>query len=238
MPLRALACAAALAGYAQPAVSWDDPGRPGDAASWRTPEFNAETGLGAIHADAAYAAGYTGKGQKVGIFDQPVYAAHPLFSGPDKVINLITEGIREYTDPYIPVKKGDHFRYDGSPAFDADGVLGMHGTHVAGIAAGSRNGGPMHGVAFNAQIVSVDNGDPGPEDGIVRGNDGGVYGAGWKALIGSGVRVINNSWGIGITDKYAFRDQHPERPAFTVTAAQQQFDEIKPLLGTQPAAAF
>ena len=62
-------------------------------------------GLGAIHADQAYAAGYTGKGIKLGIFDQPVYAKHPEFSGPDKVINLVTHGIREYTDPYIPVKK-------------------------------------------------------------------------------------------------------------------------------------
>ena len=62
-------------------------------------------GLGAIHADQAYAAGYTGKGIKLGIFDQPVYAKHPEFSGPDKVINLVTHGIREYTDPYIPVKR-------------------------------------------------------------------------------------------------------------------------------------
>lgn len=32
----------------------------------------------------------------------------------------------------------------------------------------------MHGVAFNAQIISAENGDPGPEDGIILGNDG-VY---------------------------------------------------------------
>ncbi|MBE8208093.1 autotransporter domain-containing protein, partial [Leptospira borgpetersenii serovar Ballum] len=99
-------------------------GKAGDAASWRSSEFNAEWGLGAIHADEAYAAGYTGKGIKLGIFDQPVYAKHPEFSGTDKVINLVTEGIREYTDPYIPVKKGDPFRYDGTPSVDSDGELG------------------------------------------------------------------------------------------------------------------
>jgi subtilase-type serine protease len=58
------------------------------------------------------------------------------------------------------VKAGDAFRYDGSPSVGSDGKLGAHGTHVGGIAAGSRDGGPMHGVAFGAQIISADNGDP------------------------------------------------------------------------------
>ncbi|WP_273876202.1 S8 family serine peptidase, partial [Serratia marcescens] len=105
-------------------------------------------------------------------------------------------------DPYIPVKKGDDFRYDGTPSTDSSGKLGSHGTHVGGIAAGSRDGGAMHGVAFNAQIISAENGDPGPEDGIVLGNDGAVYQAGWEALVASGARIINNSWGIGITEKF------------------------------------
>ena len=81
------------------AATYIENGKAGDPASWRSSEFNAEWGLGAIHADQAYAAGYTGKGIKLGIFDQPVYAKHPEFSGPDKVINLVTHGIREYTDP-------------------------------------------------------------------------------------------------------------------------------------------
>ena len=53
----------------------------------------------------------------------------------------------------------------------------------------------MHGVAYNAQIISAENGDPGPEDGIILGNDGAVYKAGWDALVASGARIINNSWG-------------------------------------------
>ena len=192
----------------------------GDPASWRSAEFQADWGLGAIGADHAYAAGYTGKGVKLGIFDQPVYAAHPEFSGANKVITLVTSGIREYTDPYIPVKAGDAFRYDGSPSVGSDGKLGAHGTHVGGIAAGSRDGGPMHGVAFGAQIISADNGDPGPEDGIVRGNDGAVYKAGWDALIASGARIINNSWGIGITDRFDLGGRDPAYPHFTVNDAQ------------------
>ncbi|MEL5247530.1 MULTISPECIES: autotransporter outer membrane beta-barrel domain-containing protein [Serratia] len=231
-----LICLTAIGG-AQ-AASYIENGKAGDPASWRSSEFNAEWGLGAIHADQAYAAGYTGKGIKLGIFDQPVYAKHPEFAGENKVINLVTEGIREYTDPYIPVKKGDDFRYDGTPSVDSDGTLGSHGTHVGGIAAGSRDGGAMHGVAFNAQIISAENGDPGPEDGIILGNDGAVYQAGWDKLVASGARIINNSWGIGITDKFAKGGKDPAYPHFTVDDAQKQFDQIKVILGTKPGGAY
>ncbi|WP_228060289.1 S8 family peptidase, partial [Serratia marcescens] len=231
-----LICLTAIGG-AQ-AVNYIENGKAGDPASWRSSEFNAEWGLGAIHADQAYAAGYTGKGIKLGIFDQPVYAKHPEFAGENKVINLVTEGIREYTDPYIPVKKGDDFRYDGTPSVDSDGTLGSHGTHVGGIAAGSRDGGAMHGVAFNAQIISAENGDPGPEDGIILGNDGAVYKAGWDALVASGARIINNSWGIGITEKFDKGGYDPAYPHFTVNDAQKQFDQIKVILGTKPGGAY
>ncbi|MFP7326373.1 autotransporter outer membrane beta-barrel domain-containing protein [Serratia marcescens] len=231
-----LICLTAIGG-AQ-ASSYIENGKAGDPASWRSSEFNAEWGLGAIHADQAYAAGYTGKGIKLGIFDQPVYARHPEFAGENKVINLVTKGIREYTDPYIPVKKGDDFRYDGTPSVDSDGTLGSHGTHVGGIAAGSRDGGAMHGVAFNAQIISAENGDPGPEDGIILGNDGAVYKAGWDALVASGARIINNSWGIGITEKFDEGGYDPAYPHFTVNDAQKQFDQIKQILGTKPGGAY
>ncbi|WP_261460440.1 autotransporter serine protease, partial [Serratia marcescens] len=231
-----LICLTAIGG-AQ-ASGYIENGKAGDPASWRSSEFNAEWGLGAIHADQAYAAGYTGKGIKLGIFDQPVYAKHPEFAGENKVINLVTEGIREYTDPYIPVKKGDAFRYDGTPSVDSDGTLGSHGTHVGGIAAGSRDGGAMHGVAFNAQIISAENGDPGPEDGIILGNDGAVYQAGWDALVASGARIINNSWGIGITEKFDEGGYDPAYPHFTVNDAQKQFDQIKQILGTKPGGAY
>lgn len=228
---------AALMGTAQ-AAPYVESGRLGDASSWRSSEFKADWGLGAIHADSAYAAGYSGKGVKLGIFDQPVYAAHPEFAGKDKIVTLVTSGIRQYTDPYIPVKAGDAFRYDGSPSVGSDGKLGSHGTHVGGIAAGNREGVEMHGVAFNAQIISADNGDPGPEDGIVLGNDGAVYKAGWDSLVASGARIINNSWGIGITDRFAKGGRNPDFPHFTVNDARAQFAQIQPLLGTLPGGAY
>ncbi|MGW8466622.1 autotransporter domain-containing protein [Pseudomonas sp. CLCA07] len=230
-------CALATLGTAH-AEPYVENGRAGDPNSWRSAEFNADWGLGAINAQEAYAAGYSGKDVKLGIFDQPVYAQHPEFSGANKVITLVTSGIREYTDPYIPVKAGEAFRYDGTPTVGSNGKLGAHGTHVGGIAAGSRDGGPMHGVAFGAQIISADNGDPGPEDGIIRGNDGAVYKAGWDALIASGARIINNSWGIGITDRFDLGGRDPAYPHFTVQDAQLQFNEIQPLLGTKPGGAY
>ncbi|MBP1124669.1 MULTISPECIES: autotransporter serine protease [Pseudomonas] len=236
-PCGALLCCLASLGTAH-AAPYVETGKLGDAASWRSAEFNAEWGLGAVHADTAYAAGYTGKGVKLGIFDQPVYAAHPEFASPGKVVTIVTEGIRQYTDPYIPVKAGDAFRYDGTPSLGSNGKLGNHGTHVGGIAAGNRDGGPMHGVAYGAQIISAENGDPGPEDGIILGNDGAVYKAGWDALVASGARIINNSWGIGIGDPYAKGGRDPAFPNFTVNEAQAQFNNIRPILGTLAGGAY
>nr|WP_218173937.1 autotransporter serine protease [Pseudomonas yamanorum] len=237
VPYGALLCCLASLGTAQ-AAPYVETGKLGDAASWRSNEFKADWGLGAVHADAAYATGYTGKGVKLGIFDQPVYAQHPEFASPGKVVTIVTEGIRQYTDPYIPVKAGDAFRYDGTPSLGSNGKLGNHGTHVGGIAAGNRDGGPMHGVAFDAQIISAENGDPGPEDGIILGNDGAVYKAGWDALVASGARIINNSWGIGIGDQYAKGGRDPAFPNFTVNEAQAQFNKIRPILGTIAGGAY
>nr|WP_154744432.1 autotransporter serine protease [Pseudomonas karstica] len=237
VPYGALLCCLASLGTAQ-AAPYVESGKLGDASSWHSNEFKADWGLGAVNADTAYAAGYTGKGVKLGIFDQPVYTQHPEFASPNKVVTIVTEGIRQYTDPYIPVKAGDAFRYDGTPSLGSNGKLGNHGTHVGGIAAGNRDGGPMHGVAFNAQIVSAENGDPGPEDGIILGNDGAVYKAGWDALVASGARIINNSWGIGIGEQYANGGRDPAFPNFTVNEAKAQFNNIRPILGTLAGGAY
>ncbi|PHM44978.1 autotransporter [Xenorhabdus mauleonii] len=239
----AIACclAAASAGaYAKNDTlrNYVETGRLGDPASWRTQEFRNEWGLGAIRADEAYARGYTGKGVKLGIFDQYVYAKHPEFEGKDKVINLVTKGLREYTDPYLKVEKGTPFTYGDEPKRQYDNTLGNHGVHVAGIAAANRDGKEMHGVAYNAQIISADNGDPGPEDGIILGNDGAVYQAGWHALRDSGARIINNSWAIGIPKKLHDEGSDPSAAHFTLVEAQKQFDEIKPFLGTKSGGAY
>jgi subtilase-type serine protease len=65
VPYGALLCCLASLGTAQ-AAPYVETGKLGDAASWRSNEFKADWGLGAVHADTAYAAGYTGKGVKLG----------------------------------------------------------------------------------------------------------------------------------------------------------------------------
>jgi subtilase-type serine protease len=189
--------------------------------------------LQAINADAAYAKGYTGKGVKIGVIDQPAWHAHPEFAGIDKLTVVPISGIRTYSDVLINVKAGDPYVYDGRVYVDGRHKIADHGTHVAGIAAGNRNGihggEGMQGVAFDARIFAVDNGDPGPEDGIVKGNDGGVYSKSWDAMIDSGVDIITNSWGIGVNEKL---------PQWTYREAQAQFEEIKAILGTPEGGAY
>lgn len=57
-------------------------GNPGDAASWRSDEFNADWGLGAMGADHAYARGLTGKGVRLALFDTGSALAHPPIRRP------------------------------------------------------------------------------------------------------------------------------------------------------------
>src|SRR5690606_12523736 len=48
--------------------------------SFVTPEFRANWGLGVIRAQDAFAMGYTGKGVKLGIADEPFQFTHPEFA--------------------------------------------------------------------------------------------------------------------------------------------------------------
>ncbi|QEL24776.1 autotransporter domain-containing protein [Bosea sp. F3-2] len=169
------------------------------ARSWRDdPEFKAGTQLGSIKAEYAYAMGFTGRGVKVGIFDTGVFGKHPEFAGPGKLTGLLTQGTYAYTYANY-YKAGDPFSLTGTNPTKGVGLVSPsdHGTHVAGTVAANRDGVGMMGVAFGASLVAAHNSDPGPEDGVVAGNDANAYTAGFKALAASDVRIINNSWGIG-----------------------------------------
>jgi subtilase-type serine protease len=73
-----LATTLAPAAFAQ---TYAEPGRIGDADSWRTAEFYADWGLSLINAEYAYARGLTGRGIRVGIFDSGVDLRHGQFAG-------------------------------------------------------------------------------------------------------------------------------------------------------------
>ena len=115
---------------------------PRTAGSWETAEYDAQRGLGLIRASTGYAARTTGRpgggGITIAVVDQRIPVDdEKSFGHPD------LEGVTQVR--VVP----DHVVVD-----DED-----HGTRVAGIAAARRNGYNMHGVAYNANIVSVPKGD-------------------------------------------------------------------------------
>ncbi|OLF53711.1 autotransporter serine protease [Pseudomonas chlororaphis] len=175
---RAIVLAGALPGAAQ--AQYQESGQPGVPASWRSAEYNQDWGLERMGASAAYAAGITGSGVKIGALDSGFDASHPEAS-PGRFHPVTASG--SYVDGTL---------------FSVSGVLNgnndSHGTHVTGTMGAARDGVGMHGVAFNAQVYvgNTNNNDsflfgPTPDPRYFKA----VYGA----LADAGVRAINNSWG-------------------------------------------
>ena len=113
-----------------------------------------------VGADVAWAKGYTGAGQYVAILDTGVLTRHEMFSGKsfsEACFGTYASGTEpaDYTSsPVCP--SGDEVQITvGAAAPHA----GDHGTHVAGIAAGSNSGSTAgvttRGVAYQADIIAV-----------------------------------------------------------------------------------
>jgi len=155
-------------------------GRLGDAASWRSAEFQSDWGLGRIQAEQAYAAGITGAGVKIGALDSGFDPSHPEAS-PSRFHAVTASGT------YV----------DGSP-FSVTGAINpnndTHGTHVTGTMGAARDGVGVHGVAYNAQVYV---GNTNKNDSFLFGPspDPLYFRAVYGALADAGVRAINNSWG-------------------------------------------
>ena len=97
-----------------------------------TPEYFANRGLQYTYAADAWALGFTGKGVRLGIIDDPAQLSHPEFAG----------------RIFAPILL---------PPFPAPGYpnLPEHGTHVMGVAAAARDGKGMVGVAYDASLLNV-----------------------------------------------------------------------------------
>lgn len=136
------------------------------AEGFKTQEFKNSTGLEAIGANKAYALGYSGKGITVGMVDTPVYSKHSELSG-DKKIQKYGYG----SDDLFSIFN------------DRD-----HGTHVAGIIAANKDEKGMHGIAYDANLISL-GAKPLPDGGH---NDPEAY----MLYINNikDAKVINNSW--------------------------------------------
>ena len=105
------------------------------AGDFQDKEYYASGGLDFINAANAYALGYTGKGIAIGVCDDPQNFLNPEFNTKtaSSMLNVGTvEGYPTGTYPWNEIN---------------------HGTHVAGIAAASRNGLGMQGVAYDAEIA-------------------------------------------------------------------------------------
>jgi hypothetical protein len=142
-----------------------DPGTIGNPASWRTAEFLRDTGLRAIGAEFAYAAGFAGQNMNVGVVDSGYFAANPNNTPPIPVGWLPEHQDASGNDRWISVTATGGAT-GPTPGFYNQTYNDTHGTHVSGTVAARRDGGTaplavtpqqpvasdMHGVSFNANV--------------------------------------------------------------------------------------
>ncbi|MBB3238030.1 autotransporter domain-containing protein [Phyllobacterium endophyticum] len=148
--------------------------------SWRDdPEFKGTWGFAAINAEAAFARGITGKGVTIGLLDSGTKVSHPEFK--DKNIKVLS-----FTGAYA----------DGTP-FDirGDDPKDGHGTKMAGLLGAARNGIPMMGLAYGADLVIGSTGLNDSHDLEFATRPYEYFKLVQEALVESGVRIISNSWG-------------------------------------------
>lgn len=188
--VRGYAQAVALAGACLPAAGmadavYEEAGRAGAPASWRSPEFARSWGLAAIGADFAYARGLSGSGIGMGVIDSGVADWHSELAGTTHRVPTHDAGCESreriagpaacffsdggvtynYVDDYTVSQRAaiNHMTRRQQLSRSAQRTLlaypGMHydthGTHVAGVMAAHRDGVGMHGVAYNAQLYSA-----------------------------------------------------------------------------------
>jgi subtilisin len=118
--------------------------------SLESAEYAESWGISTIGAEAAHSSHFTGRGVKVAVLDTGVDYTHPDLSP-------------NYRDGY-------DFINDDSDPMDDNG----HGTHVAGIIAGAKNGEGILGVAPEAEIYALkvsDSRGKGSFSGLIKGID-------------------------------------------------------------------
>ena len=137
-------------------------------ADFETSEYHAGGGLAMINASSMYARGGTGEGETVAVVDSGASPDHP-----------------DLADAYTGVEC--HSPEPDRPGCGLDGSPAGHGTHVAGIVGARRNGAGVHGVAFDANIVSY-------EYLLTHGAARDTTSL-FADIRSKGIKIVNNSWG-------------------------------------------
>lgn len=155
------------------AVAPPPPG--GNAASFETTEYNNNPGLGVVKTSSAYVTGATGSGIVVAVIDTGVDVDNK---------ELVGRLSPDTTD--IFASRND--------ANDADG----HGTFVAGVIGANKDGNNVHGIAFEATVLSIRADDPGScadKDGCTFSGPNVAQAIDYA--VAHGARIINMSIGGG-----------------------------------------
>ena len=145
------------------------------------PEFYNQPALSAINLLAAYSAGLSGAGVRIGVVDTGINLNHVEFT------NAIVAGYNAVT--------GVSGTSDFSGFLQDHDIVDGHGSHVASIAAGRLDGDSrknnMQGVAYNASLVigainfKVEDADV----------SSAYISSALDYVSSQGAKVINNSWG-------------------------------------------
>ena len=151
-----------------------------DPESFRTDEFRAAAGIGAVGAEHAWARGSEGRGVKVAIIDDGLDLNNAEFSG------RVGAGAWDLVDmDALPQAGGDH------------------GTHVAGTIGAARNDAGVVGVAPGATLIPFR--AFGPDGSVVGGET--TLAEAFDRARAAGARVVNNSWALSVPVGAFTRDQ-------------------------------
>lgn len=145
--------------------------------NYDTTEYQRNYSLGMINAATRYADGGTGQGVLLSVYDSGADVDH---------VDLLPNVRSDLSYSYF-TGTGDVRDFVG------------HGTHVASIVAGARNGIGMHGVAYDADLMILQGLDRG--DGSIQRTDVlTAWGDGQHRSVTAGARAINHSWGLADPD--------------------------------------
>jgi subtilisin family serine protease len=167
---------------------------PPPASFFENNEYERDYSKALIHASAAYAAGATGQGVTIAVIDTGVDSTSGEFAGVGKLTSIdIYNGTSGFTPTGSSVVRNSPDDQQG------------HGTGVASVAAADKlpQNSPllatfpsgMHGVAFNASILSIRADDSDPSCSPNCEFDTRAIAAGVEYAIRAGAKVINLSLG-------------------------------------------